>query len=311
MFPEIEPYNSGLLDVGDGHLIYWEECGNPRGKPALVIHGGPGSGCTPNNRRYFDPAKYRVVLFDQRNCGRSLPHAGQPEIDLSANTTEHLLQDIEQLRNMLGIEKWLVKGASWGSVLALAYAEALPTRVTELILISMGTGRRAETDLMTKGFARLFPVAWERFSRFADQAEGANIVERYNRLLFSGDLRIREEAANEWVAWETAILPTASSPGPRFESLGYRLCFARIVTHYWSNGSWLKENQLLDEADRIADIPGVILQGRLDLSNLSGCPWELKARWPRGELVFIEESGHEGSPTFSEVLLDWTEQFAG
>jgi proline iminopeptidase len=303
MFPEIEPYRTGFAEVGDGHQIYWEECGNPNGKPALVLHGGPGSGCSTNNRRYFDPSAYRVVLFDQRNCGRSKPHASEPRIDLSTNTTHHLVSDIDFLREMLGIERWLVKGASWGSVLALAYAEAFPSRVSELVLISVGSGRRAETDLLTYGLGRMFPSAWAELAEFASRAEGANVLEQMNKLLLDSDPAICEAAAKHWIAWEMAMLPTASGPGPRFASASYRLAFARIVTHYWANGSWLREGQVLEEAGRLAGIPGCILQGRLDLSNLSGTPWQLAARWPESELVFIEDSGHEGSPTFGDVLL--------
>jgi proline iminopeptidase len=213
---------------------------------------------------------------------------------------------------VLGIERWLVKGASWGSVLALAYAESFPERVSELILISMGTGRRMETDLLTVGLSPLFPEAWDRFSSFANQAtKGETLIEKYHRLLFDDDPSVRKHAAREWCAWETAILPTAKAPSPRFESAEFRLAFARIVTHYWINGSWLEEGQLLANASRLASIPGVILQGRLDLSNLSGSPWQLAARWPAGELIFIEDAGHEGNKTFSEVLLEATDRFAG
>jgi proline iminopeptidase len=311
-YPEIEPYQTGYLDVGSGHRIYWEECGNPDGKPAVVLHGGPGSGCTPGNRGYFDPARYRIVIFDQRNAGRSLPYAGEPHVDLSQNTTQNLVQDMEALRESLGIERWLVKGASWGSVLGLVYAEAHPDRVSELLLISMGVGRRSETDLMTTGFAPLFPEAWRRFSEFAATApEGDGVIDRYHRLLFDADPSVREEAARRWCEWEMAILPTASGPSPRFESPTYRLAFARIVTHYWRSGSWLEEGEILAKADRLAGIPGAILQGRLDLSNLSGSPWELANRWPGSELVFIEDSGHEGSQQFRDVLLSFTDRFAG
>ena len=312
MFPEIEPYASGHLDVGEGHSIYWETCGNPRGKPVVVLHGGPGSGCTTNNRRYFDPAVYRIVLFDQRNCGRSKPHASELTVDLSANTTWHLVKDIERLRDYLGIERWLVKGASWGSVLALAYAEAHPPRLTEMILVGAAAGRRSETDLLTYGLGRMFPRAWGRFAGFANRTPGEDhIIAKYNRLLFDSDPKVAEEAARHWIEWETAILPTAQTISPRFESPEYRLAFARLVTHYWSNGSWLDEGQLVRNADKLAGIPGVILQGRLDLGNLSGTPWELAGAWLGSELIFIEDSGHEGSKTYSEALLDYTKRFKG
>ena len=163
VFPPVEPYASGILDVGDGHAVYWETCGNPAGKPAVVLHGGPGSGCTPGHRRWFDPATYRIVLFDQRSCGRSTPHAADPTTDLTANTTAHLVADIERLREHLGVERWLVWGNSWGSTLALAYAEAFPERVSEAVLVAVTTGRWSEIDWLYHGVGRFFPAEWERF----------------------------------------------------------------------------------------------------------------------------------------------------
>ena len=308
MFPEIEPYESGYLDVGDGNRVYWEQSGNPKGKPALVLHGGPGSGCSVNDRRTFDPELYRVVIFDQRNCGRSLPHASEPDIDLTHNTTHHLVADIELLRERLGIEKWLLRGGSWGATLALVYAERYPERVSEIILLSATTGRRLETDLLTVGLSRMFPEAWDRLRGFADEhGETGPILDACNHLLFS---EFREEAASLWCDWEMAMLPTAAKRFPRFESPEFRLAFARLVTHYWRNGSWLEEGEVLAKAGRLAGIPGAILQGRLDLGNLSGTPWELAAAWPGSELLFIEDSGHEGNRTFGDVLLEYTQKFA-
>ncbi len=312
MYPPIEPSRSGWADVGNGHHIYWEECGNPQGRPAVVLHGGPGSGCTPNNRRYFAPDAYRIVLFDQRNSGRSRPHASEPWVDLSANTTHHLVEDIEFIRTMLGIEQWLVMGASWGSALALAYAEKYPSHVSELILVSATTGRRAETDLLTTGLGHIFRDSWARLVSFAERDEGqGGILDKMHRLLFSPNPAVREQAAVEWCAWETAILPTASSPSPRFESAEFRLAFARLVTHYWRHGSWLEEGALLAGAGVLADIPGAILQGSLDLGNLSGTPWQLSAALPKLELIFIDDAGHKGSQTFSQALLSFTDRLVG
>jgi proline iminopeptidase len=311
VFPAIEPFRSGHLEVGNGHLVYWEECGNANGKPVVVLHGGPGSGCTLGSRRSFNPNVYRIVLLDQRNCGRSLPHACEPQVDLSHNTTQHLIGDIELVRESLGIEKWMVRGASWGATLALAYAEEFPNRVTELMLLSATSGRRMETDLLAVGLGRMFRGAWAEMDGFASRAgpEGG-VLDRMHRLLFDPDPEVREEAALQWCAWETAILPTASAPSPRFDSAEFRLAFARLVTHYWRHGCWLDEGILLKQAHRISHIPGVIIQGRLDLGNLSGTPWELAARLPKMELVFIEESGHEGSSTFAEVLDEWTQRLS-
>ncbi len=298
-----------MLEVGGGHLVYWEECGNPNGKPALVLHGGPGSGCSVNQRRNFDAAKYRIVLMDQRGCGRSRPLASEPDADLSANTTHHLIADIEAIRTMLGVDRWLIWGASWGSVLALVYAETYPERVSELLLISMGAGRRMETDLMTSGFAKLLPAAWEDFSFFATRSsDPGNIIDQYADLLFHPDTEVREEAASRWCDWETAIVPT-SPRSPRFDIPEFRLTFARLVTHYWRNGSWLNEGQILDNAHRLKGIPGVILQGRLDLSNLSGSPWELLAKWPEAEIEFFD-AGHGGDTAMSARIIEVTKRFA-
>ena len=184
LYPEIEPYRHGMLDVGDGNLVYWEECGNPDGRPAVVLHGGPGSGCTPGARRMFDPGAYRVVLLDQRGCGRSRPHASDPGTDLSANTTDHLVADLELLRRHLGIEKWLVFGGSWGSVLGLVYAQRHPQRVSELVLFAVTTGRRAETKLLTRGLGRVFPEAWQRFrDGVPRQDRDGDLADAYHRLL--------------------------------------------------------------------------------------------------------------------------------
>ena len=296
LYPEIEPYDHGMLDVGDGQRVYWEVCGNPNGKPALVLHGGPGSGCTPGFRRFFDPAEYRVVLFDQRNCGRSMPHASEPNLDLRANTTEHLLRDIELLRQRLGIERWLLFGGSWGSVLALVYAERHPERVSELVLTGVATGRRAEVELLTRGLGRLFPEAWVRFRGGVPEADqGGDLAGAYNRLLFDCDPAVREKAARNWCNWEEAIVPTSPRPSPRFADPRFRLAFARIVTHYWSRGCWLEEGQVLRDAGRLAGIPGVIVQGTLDLGNLLGTPWDLVRAWPGSELVLVDDAGHNAN----------------
>ncbi|MDR3688754.1 MAG: prolyl aminopeptidase [Fimbriimonas sp.] len=309
MYAPIEPYASGHLDVGDGHLVYWETCGNPNGMPALVIHGGPGSGCTVNQRRNFDPERYRIVLFDQRNCGRSLPHASDVYVDLSCNTTTHLIRDIEALRMMLGVEEWLVWGASWGSVLALAYAERFSDRVSALILIVMGLGRRQEIELMTEGLGALFPAAWLRFREFAERSSvPGSVVDKYHDLLFEPDLLVCSEAARRWCEWESAIVPTAP-PSPRLESAEFRLAFARLVTHYWRKGHFLEDDQILRGADRLRGIPGVILQGRLDLWNLSGSPWELAARWPDVDMEFFQ-SGHEGNEAMSARIVEASDRFA-
>ncbi|AYY14932.1 prolyl aminopeptidase [Actinobacteria bacterium YIM 96077] len=312
LYPPIEPYRHGWLDVGDGNLVYWEECGNPRGKPALFLHGGPGSGSNAGMRRYFDPAAYRVVLFDQRNCGRSTPHASDPATDLTSNTTGNLLADIEQLREHLGIERWLVFGGSWGSVLGLVYAERFPQRVSEMVLMALATGRRVETDLLTRGLGALFPEAWERFCDMLPEAQrDGDLADAYHRLLSDPDPAVRDRAARRWCEWEDAIVPTAPGPNPRFDDPAFRMAFARLVTHYWRHGSWLEEGEVLQNAGRLEGIPGILVQGSLDLGNLVGTPWELAHAWPGSELVLIDEAGHGASdPGMAEALVGATDRLA-
>ncbi|HEX2131048.1 MAG TPA: prolyl aminopeptidase [Actinophytocola sp.] len=307
MFPEIEPYEHGMLDVGDGNLVYWEQCGNPDGKPAVVLHGGPGSGCTPRHRRWFDPARYRVVLLDQRNCGRSTPHASELSTDLATNTTPHLLADLELLRTTLGIDRWLVFGGSWGSVLGLAYAQAYPARVSELVLFALATGRQVEVDLLTRGLGSLFPEAWAAFRAGSDVDD---LPTGYARRLNSPSADERDAAARAWCAWEDAIVPTMG-PSARYRDPRFRVAFARIVTHYWSQGHFLgPDGVLLAEAGKLAGIPGVVVQGRLDLGNLAGAPWLLDHAWPDGRLHVVDEGAHETATSgMVDTLLAAIDEF--
>ncbi|WP_447007758.1 prolyl aminopeptidase [Saccharothrix isguenensis] len=305
LYPETEPYDHGMLDVGDGHHLYWEVCGNPDGKPAVVLHGGPGSGCTANARRYFDPAAYRVVLFDQRGCGRSTPHAGRPTVDLSTNTTDHLIHDLERLREFLAVHRWLVFAASWGSVLGLVYAERFPHRVSEMVHAGVATGRRSETDLLTTGVAPMFPEAHARFRELAPTGDPAA---GYLELLLSPDPAVHHRAAEEWCRWESALVPL--TPAQRhFDSPEFRLAFARLVTHYWAHGSWLPEGIVLEEAWKLAGIPGVIVQGQLDLVNLTGTPFDLAHAWPDAELIVLPQTAHGGSDAMTEARVAATDKF--
>jgi proline iminopeptidase len=298
-----------MLDVGDGNRVYWEVCGNPDGKPVVVLHGGPGSGCTPGLRRYFDPAAYRAVLLDQRGCGRSMPSAADPDTDLSVNTTDHLVADLELLREHLGIDRWLLWGGSWGSVLALVYAERQPERVTGIVLTGVATGRRAETDLLTRGLGGVFPEAWQRFRDAVPAADrDGDLADAYRRLLADPDPAVRDKAARDWCAWEDAMLP-GSPPAERFEAPRYRLAFARLVTHYWAHGSWLDEGVVLHEAGRLAGIPGVVVQGALDLGNLIGTPWQLAQAWPDCELILVDEAAHGGTDASRDLLVAATDRF--
>ncbi len=314
LYPEIAPYESGHLEVGDGNHIYWETCGNPHGKPAVVLHGGPGSGCTPGSRRLFDPDLYRVVLFDQRNCGRSTPHASAPNIDLSANTTWNLVADIELLRQHLGIDRWLVWGGSWGSVLALAYAVTHPDRVSEMVLVAVGTGRHKELDwLFRGGLSILFPEQWERLRSFVPSAEqGKEIVDAYSRMLHDPDPEVCRQAATEWCLWESATLdwPPKQGLGARFTEPTFALAFARLVTHYVRHNLWLEEQGLLPRAGRLADIPGVLVNGRFDFQSPIGNAWELSRAWKKAELVIVDDAGHSSGGRMTEELMGAIDRFA-
>ena len=288
-----------MLDVGDGNAVYWETCGNPDGKPALVLHGGPGSGCTPWHRRLFDPARYRIVLFDQRNCDRSLPHASDPAVDLVHNTTQHLMADIELLRDHLAIDRWLVLGGSWGSTLALAYAEAHSDRVSEMILFGVTTGRHSEIDwLFRGGLSILFPAEWERLlDALPSDKRGGDIPEAYHRLLNDPDPAVRDKAVEAWCMWESATpdWPPKGGMAERFKDRRFALAFARIVTHYISNNVFLEDGALLRNTDRLADIPSVLVNGRFDLQGPLANAWALHRVWPSAELVVVDNAGHAAS----------------
>lgn len=312
LYPEIEPYAHGRLAVGDGNLIYWELCGNPQGKPALVLHGGPGSGCSPRMRRYFDPNAYRIILFDQRNSGRSTPHASDPATDLTFNTTEHLLRDIEQLRQHLAIERWLVLGSSWGSTLGLAYAERHPQHVTEIVLVGVTTTRRSEIHWLYYGVAPLFPAQWARFRAGvpAEERDG-DLVEAYYRLLHHPDPALRAKAAEEWCTWEDSLLSADPDYKPERMDAARAMAFARIVTHYFRHHAWLEEAQLLRNAHKLAGIPGVMVQGRLDFGGPLVTAWELAQAWPDSELMIIPGAGHTAQDAgMTEAVIAATNRFA-
>lgn len=308
-FPIIEPYDSGLLDVGDGQLIYWEQCGNPSGLPVLRVHGGPGSGATLNNRGALDPAVFRSIMFDQRNCGRSLPHASDPTVDLSTNTTAHLVADMEKLREHLGIERWILTGGSWGSTLILAYAERHPQRVAAAVIASVTTTRRSEIAWLYEGVGLIFPREWERFRDFipADQRgeDVFDLLAAYGRLAADADPEVRQAAAASWVEWEDAVISMEANgkPGAYSERIGpARLAFVRICAHYFSQGAFLEEGELLRNAGRLVGIPALLVHGRFDLGGPLKTAWELSKAWPGARLTIVEDSGHTGSATMSDVL---------
>lgn len=314
-YPPIEPYASGHLDVGDGQQIYWETSGNPDGKPAVFVHGGPGGGTSPDQRRFFDPARYRIVLFDQRNCGRSRPHVADGA-DLSTNTTVHLVADMEALRTHLGIDRWQVFGGSWGSTLGLTYAQTHPDRVTELVLRGIFLLRRSEIDwYYNGGAAHIFPDLWESYlAPIPHNERDGDLVAAYHRLLTATDSDTAYAAARAWTGWEKStshLLPRPESvdddgEGPRFD-----LAFASIENHYFVNHGFLDDGQLLRDIGRIAHIPGVIVQGRYDVVCPVRSAWDLHRAWPDAELHIVDDAGHASfEPGIKHHLIEATDRFA-
>lgn len=313
LYPEIQPFRFGHLDVGDGQQVYWELSGNPDGKPVVFLHGGPGGGTDPAYRQFFDPAAYRIVLFDQRGCGRSTPHVADGA-ELSVNTTDRLLADIEMLRDHLGVERWQVFGGSWGSTLALAYAQKHPHRVTELVLRGIFLLRRSEIDwYYNGGAAHLFPERWEQFlAPVPEQERDGDLVEAYHRLLHAEDGEIATRAAIAWSAWEGAtssLLPKperiAESSEPRFA-----LAFARIENHYFHHRGFLDEGQLLRDVARLEGIPGVIVQGRYDVVCPATSAWALHRAWPGSQLDIVGDAGHSAmEPGIVDRLVRATDRF--
>ncbi|MGA7329239.1 MAG: prolyl aminopeptidase [Rhodomicrobium sp.] len=291
LFPEIEPYRTGWLKVSGTHQIYFEECGCRDGKPALLVHGGPGGGCNSTMRRYHDPSRYRIILFDQRGCGRSTPYAS-----LEENTTWDLVADIEKLREHLGIEAWQLCGGSWGSTLSLAYAEKHPDRVTELILRGIFLLRRAEIDwFYQEGCSWIFPDAFESYSAPIPAAERGNMIEAYYRRLTSEDRETRYAAARAWSVWEGSTLSLFHDQErvQKFGNEGYAVAFARIECHYFINNGFLRsDNQLIEDANRIGHLPGTIIHGRYDVVTPLKNAWDLAKAWPKAELRIVADSGH-------------------
>jgi proline iminopeptidase len=315
LYPEIAPYDQGMLDVGDGDLVYWESCGNPTGMPALVLHGGPGSGCTSWQPRLFNPEAHRIVLFDQRNCGRSTPNASAPGIDLGSNTTPNLVADIERLRTHLGVERWMVIGGSWGSALGLAYAERHSDRVTAMVLWGVASARRSEFDwLFRGGVGAFFPEQWERLrNAVPEELRGTDVVDAYKRMLFDADREIRANAAYEWCMWESATpsWPPTSDLDERFEDPTFALAFARLVTHYVHHDAWLAEDELLRGLGKLDGIPAVLVQGRFDFQAPLGSAWAVHRAWTGSELVVVDDAGHDaGAPGIEEEIVRATDRFA-
>ncbi|MEV4483062.1 prolyl aminopeptidase [Micromonospora coxensis] len=311
LYPPIEPYERGMLDVGDGNHVYWEVCGNAAGRPALVVHGGPGSGCGTRARRYFDPARYRVILFDQRGCGRSTPHAADPATDMRHNTTHHLIADMERLRAHLGVERWLLYGGSWGSTLILAYAERHPERVSEIVIAAVTSTRRSEIDWLYRGVGRFFPQQWDRFLAGGGVGPDGDVVGAYARLMEHPDPAVRERAVVEWCAWEDTVVSAEGAGNPYGDRPSAdRTALVRICTHYFAHAAWLAEGELIRDAGRLAGIPGVLIHGRLDLGSPLVTAWELHRAWPGAQLQVVEEAGHMGNEETRRHLLAAFDRFA-
>jgi proline iminopeptidase len=310
LYPELEPYNAGFLQVSGLHRVYFEESGNPDGKPAVFLHGGPGGGTVPDQRRFFDPERYRIVLFDQRGCGKSTPHA-----ELQDNTTWDLVADIERVREHLNVQRWLVFGGSWGSTLALAYAQKHPRRVTEMVLRGIFLLRRSELRWFYQdGASALFPDAWERFLAPIPAAERGDLMKAYHKRLTSDDAAVRLEAARAWSVWEasTSYLRVNSEQIERAGEDEFSLAFARIEAHYFVHRGFLeRDNQLVENVPRIRNIPTVIVQGRYDVVCPPQSAWDLHRAWPEAELRFVDDAGHSAfEPGILHELVSATDRFA-
>jgi proline iminopeptidase len=309
LYPEITPFDTGYLQVSPLHRLYYEQSGNPNGKPVVFLHGGPGAGCSPKARRFFDPDHYRIILFDQRGCGRSTPHA-----ELTDNTTWHLVADIEQLREHLEIDRWQVFGGSWGSTLALAYAQTHPTRVTELVLRGIFMLRRWELEwFYQKGCDALYPDAWESYLAAIPEVERGDLMSAYYRRLTSSDRQVRVAAAKAWSVWEGSTSFLLQDPrhidGTAEDE--FALAFARIECHYFVHGGFFEhDDQLLRNVDVLKNIPAVIVQGRYDVVCPARSAWDLHRAWPEADLRIVPDAGHSAfEPGIAHELIEATDRF--
>ncbi|GAB3615502.1 prolyl aminopeptidase [Okibacterium endophyticum] len=297
------PFTSGRLAVDHLNEIYWERWGNPEGKPAVFLHGGPGSGIGTHHRTYFNPAEYMVVSLDQRGCGRSRPLASDDPTRLHTNTTQAIIRDLEALREHLGVEGWLIVGLSWGATLALAYAEAHADRVTELVLGAVTTTSQSEVEWITQDLRRLFPREWEAFALASGAREGERLLDAYYKRITDPDVTVREAAARAWCDWEDVhvSLDPCRRPDPRFEDPQMRLLLATLVIHYWKHAAFIDPPGILGAVDRIMHIPAALIHGRLDVSSTLSVPWELHKAWPASKLIVVEDEGHHGTAMFTAV----------
>ncbi|PWV46800.1 MULTISPECIES: prolyl aminopeptidase [Nocardiopsis] len=314
MYTATTPHTSGHLTRPDGHRLFWQECGNPHGTPLLAVHGGPGSGSHPHWSALTNPDHYRMILLDQRGTGHSTPDIAHPTADLTTNTTPHLIDDFDALRTHLGITRWHVLGASWGSCLGLAYAQAHPDHVISLTLFAVTTGTRAEITWITHDMRRVFPEQWERFRAAAGpDADPRALPAAYAHLLADPDPQVRHDAAQAWCAWEDTHVATVPgfTPNPRYADPAFRLTFARAVTHYWANDCFLAPNQLMDDLDRVTHIPATLINGRLDISGPADTAHDLAQRWPAAELVIVDDAAHtSGTLGIGAAVVAATDRYA-
>lgn len=312
-YPILDPFESGLMDTGDGHRVYWEVVGNPQGKPAVVLHGGPGSGATPWWRQFFDPERYRVVLLDQRGCGRSQPNASTNPAALENNTTAHLIDDLEALRIRLGVDQWLVFGASWGSTLGLAYATAHPRRVSELVLWAVVTTRERDIHWLTHVMGDLYPEEFDRLRSVVPREDrDGNIPAAINTILMSDDPEAADRAAQAWCAWEDRLATLAGpvTPHPRSTDPQRRLGFARIVTHYFGNYAFLADDDIIGNLDRLSGIPTYLLRGRLDLASPLRSAYEVARGIPHATFEIVEADAHGAGDDTTARLVTVLDEYA-
>jgi proline iminopeptidase len=292
------PFDVGQLPVGDGHVVYYEQVGSPEGLPVVYLHGGPGSGCTPHARSYFDPVGHRAVLFDQRAAGRSTPHASQEGVHWASIDLAHHVGDLERLREHLGIDRWAVFGVSWGSVLGITYAQRHPDRVSALVLAAVSTGTADDVDWLTVHAGRFFPQQWQQSrDHIPKRLRQLRLVDAYHQLLMDPDPAVHHAAAAAWCRWEDAHVATTptAQPNPRYVDPRFRLGFARQVTHCWRHDCWLAPDEIVTNAPRLAGTPGWLIHGRLDVGSPLAAPWRIHQAWPGSQLIVVDDEGHGGA----------------
>ncbi|MFZ0565964.1 MAG: prolyl aminopeptidase [Chlamydiales bacterium] len=299
----IEPFATGHLSVDDGNEIYWETSGNPKGRPALYLHGGPGSGISGGYRRHFDPEKFLIVSFEQRGCGRSRPSVTDPGINLMKNTTQAIISDIEKLRIHLKVDKWLLLGISWGTTLALAYSQTHPEKVSAIVLGAVTTTTSSEVKWVTEDMRRIFPREWDQFAAAAQPKQGERLIDAYYRQITNTDLKIRDSASRSWCAWEDVhiSLDPKHKENPQFQNFEFSLPFSILTIHYWKHSAFLGDPDILANMSNISHIPSILIHGRLDISSPLETAWKLHKKWPSSELEVIDDEGHGGKAMFKKI----------